>query len=260
MTTLTDVAPKAALADFERDLDRVDQLLKLIHVFRDFASIEESEATGHSHDLWTTAQGVRTHLPTLSGSLLLYLCGRFDYFVKQLVGTIVDDLVDKSATYEELPSALQKEYLIRTLLINQNPNKFGYTTATAVTLAAELANNLAGNTVGASGLQIDAAAITITESNMNPGTLAGLLRRVGIDNVWDTLSKQLPLRTYLGEGTEAGCRAAAIARLEDIMSERNKIAHPTGTTSFPDANAVQGIAQYLRVLAQVLVDLAIAPR
>ncbi len=254
-----DVASKAALSDFSRDVDRVEQLLNLIHVFREFAA-KESESSGHAHDLWVTAQGVRTDLPILSGSILLYLCGRFDYFVKQLVGTVVDDLVDKSATYEELPSALRREYLISTLSINQSPSKFGYTEASAAVLAAELANNLAGNTVTAAGLRLDAATITITESNMNPGTLVDLFKRVGIINLWDTLSQQLPLKAYLGEVTNAGCKAAAIARLEDIMNERNKIAHPTGTSSFPDAKAVQDVAQYLRVIAHVLVDLALAPR
>jgi hypothetical protein len=254
-----DVASKAVLSDFSRDVDRAEQLLNLIHVFRDFAA-KESEPSGYAHDLWTTAQAIRTDLPILSGSILLYLCGRFDYFVKQLVGTIVDDLVDKSATYDELPSALRREYLIGTLSINQKPNKFGFTAATAAALAAELANNLAGSTVASSGLRLDAATVTITESNMNPDTLVGLFRRVGITNLWDTLSQQLPLKTHLGESTNADCKAAAIARLEDIMDERNRIAHPTATTSFPDAKAVQDIAQYLRVIAHELVNLALAPR
>ena len=53
-----------------------------------------------------------------------------------------------------------------------------------------------------------------------------------------------------------------MARLEEIMKERNRVAHPTAAnlTVFPDANIVKDIAEYLRVLAQVLVELALAPR
>lgn len=259
MSEVADVAAKVALADFVVDVDRVGKLLDLIQVFREFAA-QEAELSGYAHDLWAAAQEIRTDLPILSGSLLLYLCGRFEYFVKELVGTIVDDLVDKAARYEELPEALRKEYITRTLAINLNPGRFNYTSATASALAAELTNNVAGKNDDTSSLRVDAATITITESNMNSGTLVDLFKRVGIVRLWDTLGKQLSLKTYLGEVTDDGCKKAAEARLEDIMKERNKVAHPTGTTVFPDAKAVEDIAEYFRVLAQVLVELALAPR
>jgi hypothetical protein len=258
VSELLDVTAKAALAEFVKDLDRVEQLLGLIHVFRGFAA-QETEPAGYAGGLWVTAQRVRTDLPIFSGSLLLYLCGRFEYFVRELISAIVDDLVDKAAKYEDLPDALRKEYLTRTLSISLSPIKFDRTPATASALAAELANNLAGNNDGPS-LRVDASTITITESNMNPGMLIDLFKRVGIASLWDTLGQQLPLKTYLGEATNAGCKAAATARLEDVMNERNKVAHPTGSTVFPDATTVQNTAQYFHVLAQVLVDLAIAPR
>jgi RiboL-PSP-HEPN len=256
---LTDVAAKTALTDFLKDIDRVEQLLELIRIFREFAS-QEAELSGYAQDLWITAKEVRTDLPILSGSLLLYLCGRFEYFARELVGTIVDELVDKTAKYMDLPEALRKEYLIRTLLINQSPAKYDHTPATASVLAVELAGNLSGVNDDSPNLRLDANTITITETNMNPGTLVDLFKRVGIINLWDTLGKQLPLKTYLGEVTDNGCKAVAITRLEEIMKERNKVAHPTGATAFPDVNIVEDIAQYFRVLAQVLVDLALAPR
>jgi hypothetical protein len=256
---LTYIAANTALDEFAKDVDRVEQLLSLIHVFREFAG-QDAEPSGYAHDLWTAAQSVRTDLPILSGSLLLYLCGRFEYFVRELVSTIVDDLVDRAAKYADLPIPLRKEYLTRTLLINQNPNKFNYTSATASALAAELANNLAGKDDGGSGLRVDAATITITEANMNSLVLDGLFKRVAIDKPWDTLGKQLPLRRYLGEVTEQECKKAAMTRLDDIMTERNRVAHPTSATAFPDAKAVEDTAEYFRVLAQVLVELALAPR
>lgn len=258
---MTSVAANAALTDFVNDVGRVEQLLNLIHVFREFAK-QDAEPSGYAHDLWAAAQVVRTDLPIFSGSLLLYLCGRFEYFVRELVSTIVDDLADKAAKYDELPEPLRKEYLERTLSINQNPKRYNFTPATASVLAAELANNLAGNSDGPLGLRLNAAAITITEANMNSGVLADLFKRVAIDKVWDTLGKQLPLRTYLDEVTEQGCKNAATTRLNDIMMERNKVAHPSSadTTLFPDAKTVEDVAAYFRVLAQELVALAVAPR
>jgi hypothetical protein len=210
--------------------------------------------------LYEVAQSARTDLPILSGSLLLYLCGRFEYFVRELVGTIVDDLVDKAATYEELPIALRKEALTRTLQINLNPSKFNYSVTSAAALAAQLANNLSSRGDGSPSMSVDATVVTITESNMRPDVLVDLFKRVGIGGLWDTLGKQLTLKSFLGEATDDGCKKAAIVRLDDIMNERNKVAHPIGDVAFPDAAIVENIAHYFRALAQVLVDLALSPR
>src|SRR5690349_14660403 len=110
MSESGDVAAKAALSEFVKDVDRVAQLLELIKVFREFAGQAE-ESAGSARPLWNAAQEVRIDLPILSGSLLLYLCGRFEYFVKELVGTVLDDLVDKADKYEKLPAGLRREYL-----------------------------------------------------------------------------------------------------------------------------------------------------
>lgn len=260
---MTGTAARSALAEFAKDLDRVEQLLGLIHDFRGFAatadSPQESEFSVYASKLWATAQEVRTDLPLLSGSLLLYLCGRFEYFVRELVESVVDELVDGVTRFDELPDSLRKEYLIRILSINQNPGRFNQTAATAALLAAELAENLAGKS-SSQGLNVDSTVITITESNMNSTTLAEVFKRVNFANLWDTLGKQLTLKTYLGEAADADCRKAAIAHLDAIMNDRNKIAHPTKDTEFPDVESVQEIAQFFRVLSQVLVDFALVPR
>ena len=258
---MTNIAAKTVLDEFVKDVDRATQLLDLTRVFREFASQQE-EPSSPAYDLWNAAKEVRTDLPIFSGSILLYLCGRFESFVKELVGAIVDDLVDKAASYDELPAMLRKVYLTRTLAINENPRKYDHTPETASVLASELADNLAGRGESSSSLRISATTITITESNMNPGTLEDLFKRVGISRSWDTLGKQLSLKRHLGEVTDDGCKRAAMARLEEIMKERNRVAHPTAATLtvFPDANIVKEIAEYLRVLAQVLVELALAPR
>jgi hypothetical protein len=258
---MTEIAAKTALSEFIKDVARAEQLLDLILKFREFAG-EESELSGHAEELWQVAKEVRTDLPVLSGSLLLYLCGRFESFVRELVGVGIDDLVDRATKYEDLPPELRKVYLTRTLAINENPGKYNHTRETAAALAAELAGNLSGKNDTGSSLRVSADAITITESNMRPGVLQDLFKRVGIGNAWDTLGEQLPLKNHLGEPTKDGCKKAAMLKLEDIMNERNSVAHPATATNtvFPDAKAVQGIAQYFRILAQVLVDLALMPR
>jgi hypothetical protein len=258
--TAAGTAAKKVLDDFDKDIGRVEQLLRLIYIFRDFAGQAAPESVEPALELYEAAQGARTDLPVLSGSLLLYLCGRFEYFVRELVGTIVDDLVDKAATYEDLPGQLRKEVLSRTLQINLNPRKFNHTEESASTLAAQLADNLSGRIDAGASMFVDSSTVTITESNMRPDVLSDLFKRIGIGGLWDTLGKQLALKSLLDEATEDGCKKAAVARLDDIMSERNKVAHPIGDVVFPDAALVEEMARYFKSLAQVLLELALAPR
>jgi len=39
------------------------------------------------------------------------------------------------------------------------------------------------------------------------------------------------------------------------MTERNQIAHPTGTVTFPDTDGLAAHMRFLRVLGQVLADI-----
>ena len=70
------------LSSFHQDLNRSAHLLRLIKEFREFAAMQvESEAPDGSvvwesaRALHATAATVRTDLPVLAGSILLYICG-----------------------------------------------------------------------------------------------------------------------------------------------------------------------------------------
>ena len=188
------MAAKAALSEFEADLQRVDQLLQLIQNFRGFAATvelsKESDSLDDVRKLYSTARAVRTDLPVLAGSLLLYICGRFENFARELVGTIVDDLLDQTPKYEELPEPLRKEFLTRTLTINLNPGRFGHSASTAAALAADLVANIGGTPPEGTILRMDPSIITATDSNMNADTLAGLFKRVGRVEPWTSLVLQ----------------------------------------------------------------------
>ncbi len=47
----------------------------------------------------------------------------------------------------------------------------------------------------------------------------------------------------------------AKAKLSNLMKGRNQIAHPSASTSFPDANQVLEYVSFLRILAQVLTQI-----
>jgi hypothetical protein len=103
---------------------------------------------------------------------------------------------------------------------------------------------------------MDPSIITITEANMNSATIAEIFRRVDVKQIWDMLGKQFTLQAHLEKHKDADCARAAKERVDEIMSLRNKIAHPTKDTAFPDADSVQEIAEYFRILGRALVELS----
>src|SRR5690242_18044610 len=131
---------------FSLDLHRVRDLLGLIKGFRDFASSNVPEDLTNGVVLWeeamtlkSSAPALRTDLPLLSGSLVLYVCGRFEYFVRQIVEAMCDDIAGRAAEYADLPQLLRDELKRRTLDVAQMPSKFGFTAIEADTLLVSLA-------------------------------------------------------------------------------------------------------------------------
>ncbi|GAB4084009.1 hypothetical protein GCM10028784_06390 [Myceligenerans cantabricum] len=253
------------LQQFHDDLDRATDLLQLTRLYRGFAASSVptevqngSVAWKESLELAQIAPQVRTDLPIMSGSILLYLCGRFENFVRETIVAIGDEHASKATTYKDLPEAIRTEIFDRTLEVAKSPSKYNFEKSETEQLIKILADSLhssAGSTV-----VIESRLLAITESNMHSRMMAEVFKRIGIESLWRELGKQAPLKTYLGKAEDGQCTAAATSRLDAIMKERNGIAHPTSTTAFPDPDQVQETIEYFRVLSRVTVDLAMIPR
>ncbi|TLP66553.1 HEPN domain-containing protein [Microbispora triticiradicis] len=246
--------------EFVSDLRRVQDLLGLIKSFREFGSSSAPEEIQSQSIVWKeavdlkeAAPGLRTDLPLLSGSMVLYMCGRFEYFVRQLVELMGDEIASNSADYMALPDSLRNELKRRTLEIFQTPKKYRYSQTEAEALLLDLARNLDGQ-AGAGPIVIQSKILAITELNMRPEVLAELFKRLGIKDLWRELGKQARLKILLHKQDDAECTKAAQAELDELMDLRNQIAHPTGGTAFPDPDQVVQMTRYLEALGRVLAD------
>jgi hypothetical protein len=169
-----------------------------------------------------------------------------------------DEQAANAATYQDLPESVRTELFNRTLEVAQSPSKYNFEAADAAKMIKVLGDSL--NPVAGASVLVETRLLAITESNMHSRMMAEIFKRVGIQQVWRELGKQAPLKTYLGEADDGQCTAAASARIDALMKERNGIAHPTASTTFPDPDQVRDTVAFLRVLSRVLVDLALIPR
>lgn len=254
------------LGSFHKDLERSAHLLRLIKQFRDFAAASVPPNTSDLLNAWTAAVDlhakatvVRTDLPILAGSIHLYICGRFEYFVRELITAVGDEIAVSAVDYEALPSVVREELRNRTLEIAQNPQRYGHTPSSAETLLVTLVQSFQPIATG-DGVQISSEVLAVTESNMHSRTLSDLFKRINIPNVWPEIGKQASMKSHLNKSQDGECTKTAQGRLDKMMKDRNGIAHPTSATTFPDPDQVLTALDYLQVLSRVLVDLCKVPR
>lgn len=250
---------------FQGDLHRAKELLELVKTFRDFASSGQPDGMDSQDFSWPEAASLynlapklRTDLPVLSGSILLYACGRFEFFVREVVVAVADGIVDSASDYSKLPEAFRKEIFERTLLVAKSPRKFGFDVGEAERLISSLGSHL--TTDSQETLPIETKLLAITESNMNSQMLAEIFKRVSISNIWQEIGKQAKLKTFFSTSKDAECTQKAKSHLDMLMKERNSLSHPTGSTSFPDPDGVLESCKFLGILASILVEVAQIPQ
>lgn len=253
------------LTQFHDDLDRATELLRLTKLYRSFggSSVPKAVEDGsvpweESVELARLAPQVRTDLPILSGSILLYLCGRFENFIRDAVVAIGDEYASRATTYAELPEAIRQEVFTRTLEVAKSPGKYNFDQAEADRLIRTLADSL--DLSAESTVVIESRLLAITDANMNSRMMAEVFKRIGIKDLWRELGKQAPLKAYLGKPEDKRCTETALSRLDAIMKERNGIAHSTTSTVFPDTDQVEDTIEFFRVLSRVTIDFAMIPR
>lgn len=250
----------AALADFEADLDRLDQLLNLIKTFRVFAGSSVPQAIAdqtvpwpEARNLLSAASGVRTDLPIVSASLQLYLAGRFEYFVRETVELVAAEIASKATQFAALPEQLRTELRAKTLDIAQDPRRYRYDEIAADAL---LESYVSAKRAAAGSMSISTEVLAITEVNMKERVLADVLKRVGIKDLWRDVGKQADMKLLLNTQTDQETTTAAQNKLNELMDERNQVAHPTANTTFPDPDKVLASVAFVRGLAQICKSLA----
>lgn len=248
------------LRDFKADVERAEHLLVLVKNFREFGASTPPAIFGATPDPWPTVTTLydaskhrRTDLPLLSGSLQLYLAGRFEYCIRQIVEVIADEIAARATKFTDLPASIRNELKARTLEIAQNPRRYGYDDGQSDAFLAALVAIKATTTPP---LSISSTVLSLTDSNMRDRVLADILKRVGMQEFWKDVGKQATVKLELDKSSDGETMVEAQTRLNAIMDERNQVAHPTDSTQFPDPDQVLKAARFLKTLASTTVDLA----
>lgn len=244
-------------AELSRDLERIENLLMLIKSLRDFGmedlgKTERPQVDAVAAALWTQAQERRTDLPLISGSLVLYMAGRFEYFAKSLVSITADEIAESCSRFDDLPAPLQRELINKTAEVALDPRKYGFDDARRRACIIALAENFGARE---NVRNINSSVLAITDANLRPRPLADLFKRVGVTDLLSRVGKQTKMQAYFESNDEAFVNRSVDNKLNEIMDERNNVAHPTGSVTFPGPDQVLEHIRFLRILSETLSEL-----
>jgi len=247
----------APLREFHDELQRLKNLVDLIEKLRGMGSASFSDKRFPDDfekiaiELSQQVHNLDADIPILSGTLILYLAGRFENFIRTSFEALCESYAEKCMKFEDLPSKMQNELISQTAKVIAQPKRYGFDGTHVHSFVANLSENMqAKNGLG----QINSSCLSITEQNMRSDTLAELYRRVGISSLWTEISKQSKLKGYFKIAEDRPIEQKSKAYLNEIMDVRNTIAHPSTMPTFPDSQQIKGYIDFLNIFGEVLTE------
>lgn len=248
-----------AYEDFAADISRIEHLVDLILSIKKFGAVDVEQSESEKSEVWEEANELlsqskerRTDLPIMTGSLLMYMAGRFEYFVKQLVEVAAEEMAGSVDSYQKLPDKFRYHLKSQTIEVLQNPRRYGYDELIADGYLKDFSTLLDGNY---DATKVSVSLLSITDANLKSRMLADIAKRLGIESVWKDIGKQALMKLALETASDGETTREAQVKLDELMEERNSLAHPTGDMTFPSAEKVLEGAKFFSALGQAICDL-----
>ncbi|MDD5028746.1 MAG: HEPN domain-containing protein [Rhodoferax sp.] len=245
--------------DFENDLDKIIDQLDFIEIIRKFSSctyaqedITEFQFLKEAIDVHERTKKLHGNLPLVSGTLILYTCGRFEMMTRTLFEDLCQRLVTKAGTFSRLPKKMRDNLPIYTAMVISEPRKFGHAENGVRTFVTTLASNLA---IDAAVDRVNHECLSVTDANMRADVLSDLFGRVGVAAIWTQISEQAALKIHFQSSDSKQVEAKAKRKLNELMELRNKIAHPSGEFDWPSIQSLRDYIDLLRLLARAMAEL-----
>jgi hypothetical protein len=244
--------------EFSRDLEKLERMFEISELLRSFHAIFGQNNNIQNHNLHESLNRlndlvINSHqdLPILNGVILLYLGGRFEYFVRQLFEDLCDSLALELQDFKKLPSPM-KENLVRfTAEVISNPRKYGHAEQGVKGFIKTLSDNLSDQPLNS----VNSMCLSITNENMWPDTVSELFGRIGGTKIWEKLGSQARIQLFFGVDQQEKATKEAKSSLRELMELRNKIAHPSGAITWPSMAECKKFLKYCRELGHAMTEI-----
>lgn len=248
--------PDLILDDFKSDLNRLKKLLSFMELVRSFTALQAPDVAGddfaeRSKALHALSKDCHGDFLILSGAIVLYLGGRFEYFVRERFEDACDDIAGKCVKFSNMPKPMQENLIKLTAEVMLSPRKYGH----GEKGVESFVKNLAANMCADNGLaDVNRKCLSITMDNMRPDLVRDLFKRIGLDDIWKLVGEQAAVKAHFAIAQSDAATSKTKEYLNEVMDIRNAIAHPSANVQWPDVSKVSDIIKFFEVIAPVLCD------
>lgn len=240
---------RAALAEFLAHVRSIERTIELRDHLVEFGRVPPRQLNPTAAALRQSVRqiGVSGMQPNLDGSVLL-VAAAFEQFVSDLIIAFAGDMPVKFPAYEDLPRAIRSanERLTGEALSRRRFSRF-----TAYQLQ-RFVSNLDNCLAGTAPYVLNGEAIALNDRNLNSATLRDLIRRLGVDNIWTVVASTRNLQNWSGRGGARTANSRAQNQLNELIDNRNQIAHRVGSTTL-GPQVIRSYIRFVRVLTRSLV-------
>lgn len=263
------------LNEFQRDLATIKRQLDLLDEIKRFSStpglqnkyksilakvdgksgrsVAMRKYLAQADVLQERARESHAGLPLVSGTMILYIAGRFEEYTRTSFEDLCQRLAQRASSFKALPKKMQESLVVLTAVVMQSPRKYQHGEGAVAGFASNLAANLSSE---ASVDRINYQCLSITEANMRADILSDLYDRIGAKEIWKKIGQQASMQAHFVTPDPSNAESLAKQRLNALMDLRNSIAHPSTSIVWPDTGAVRGYIDFLDVLASALSSLS----
>lgn len=236
----------------ESVLNLLDSIKKFIPISIDSSSdLNSSEYFNILEELSQKSKNSNYGMTFIPGTIVLYLGGRFEYYIKSIIEELASSIAIKNKFYSKLPKDLRESLISMTSDVMKNPRKYGHAENGCKSFIKILSDNISEKEI----TEINAKCVSITSENMRASILEELFLRIGAKDIWKKIGEQSQIQLYFDTDNADNARKEAMKFLNDFIDLRNKVAHPSSSFSWPDTKSVANYIEYFKILGKVIVDI-----
>ena len=240
--------------EFSNDLNVIQNSISLLELLDQFKSEQHEldpdndQFISKCEDLQQQVRENSRGVVILKGTLVLYLAGRFEIFVRNLFEECSIRFANQKGSYSKLPEKMQTELLKKTTEVLLNHKKFGFSIQDRNLFLKNLSDNVNNNNIQ----NINSQCLSITNTNMRPDVINDMYKVIGINNIWNEIGKQTNVKTFFGSGNDQVVTRQAKELLNKIMDIRNDIAHPSESITWPGFSDIRKYCTYFDLISNQL--------
>lgn len=244
--------------EFSKDIEHLKKVLELIDSLKLFSGtsnapkidIVDNIFLNSAENVHTKTREANIGLAFIPGTVVLYLGGRFEFFIKSIFEELSMSVAIKCKKFSFLPKEFKENLIIQTSEVIKQPAKYGHAENGRKTFITNLSNNLNELDI----LDINSKCLSITNENMRPTIIGELFNRIGAKEIWTKIGHQAKVQTFFETADSAKAQKDSSKFLNDFIDERNKVAHPSDSFSWPDIQRVLKYVDYFEMLSKVILE------